>query len=297
MKNVLLSFCLGLLILSGAYGQKTIERTFDGIEEIDVSLGSGDASFVKGSSDQVKLVLRHTFDDYNPTIEKRGDRLFIREERNNGNWNRRGDASWEFTVPDGMELEFNTGSGDVEIDGLTMEISVNSGSGDYDLSKVDGEFKMNTGSGDFTIRDSRGEYRINTGSGDIDIRGMVGEIDGNTGSGDIEIDAITLAGPSGLNSGSGDVEVSLASGLDHDLSINSGSGDATLDFDGNPIEGLIVMQVSKRRGRIVAPFAFDKEEEIDNGGSSPTIRKTAQIGDKDVKIRVGSGSGTAEIEK
>ncbi len=297
MKKQLLSYCLGLLMISTAFGQTTVERTFDGIDEIDMSLGSGDAIFENGNGDDVQLVLTHTFDDYEPVIEKRGDKLYIREERNNGNWSRNGRATWKFTVPDGMELDFNTGSGDVSVTGLEMDIECNSGSGDFELSRARGQFKMNTGSGDVDIRDSEGRYRMNTGSGDIEMAKVSGDIDANTGSGDIEADDLSLTGSSNLNSGSGDVEVSLAGALDHDISINSGSGDAVLDFNGAEIEGVIIMQVSKRHGRIVAPFDFDTEEEIDNGGSSPTLKKTVKLGDKDVRIRIGSGSGRAEVKE
>ena len=297
MKNLLLSVGLCLVLVSAAFGQKTIERTFDGIDEIDMSLGSGDAVFEKGSGDKVQLVLRHSFDSYQPTIEKRGDKLFIREEQRNGNWSRSGSATWTFTIPDGLELEFNTGSGDVSVEGLEMDARVNSGSGDFEIASASGEYKMNTGSGDVEIRKSEGRYRMNTGSGDVELSDVAADIDANTGSGDIEADGLTVAGSCNLNSGSGDVEVSLAGPLDYDISVNSGSGDAVVDFNGAKIEGTIVMQANKRHGRIVAPFKFDTEEEIDNGGSSPTLRKTVKLGDKDVRINIGTGSGTAQVKE
>jgi hypothetical protein len=90
--------------------------------------------------------------------------------------------------------------------------------------------------------------------------------------------------------------VSLSQGLEHDISVNSGSGDAVLDLNGNEISGLVIMTADKRQGEIHAPFPFDKEEEIDNGGST-TIKKTARLGNESVEIRIGTGSGNARINE
>ena len=57
------------------------------------------------------------------------------------------------------------------------------------------------------------------------------------------------------------------------------------------------MTAGERSGNIIAPFKFDKEEVIENGSNSKTIRKTAKLGNQSISIRVGTGSGTAEITK
>jgi len=85
--------------------------------------------------------------------------------------------------------------------------------------------------------------------------------------------------------------------LDYNISVNSGSGNAQLNFNNNPVSGEVVMTANKRNGNIVAPFKFDKEETIDDDHNSQRIRKTAKLGNKDILIRVSTGSGTAEISK
>jgi len=125
---------------------------------------------------------------------------------------------------------------------------------------------------------------------------ITGALGVNVGSGDITASELNITGSSSFNSGSGDTEVVLASVLNHDISVNSGSGDAVLDFNGNKIEGEIVMKASKRNGRIEAPFSFDKEYEEDKGKQIIMI-KEAKIGNKDIRIRVSTGSGTARIIK
>jgi hypothetical protein len=89
--------------------------------------------------------------------------------------------------------------------------------------------------------------------------------------------------------------VLLAGNLEQNISVNSGSGNATLDFNGTSIEGRITMTANERNGDIIAPFKFDTEEIVRNGNSSTRIEKTATFGSKNISIRVGTGSGTATI--
>ncbi len=297
MKNLrLFTFLLATLPMIALAQDQKIERTFSGIDEIEISVGPGDAIFTKSPDNKVYLTLTHNIDDYQPTIEQKGDRLKIREENRNGSW--RGSATWSFQIPDDTEISFNTGSGDFEISGLSAEVSVNSGSGDLEINDFNGEVKGNTGSGDINFDKAEGDFRMNTGSGDVDGNDIKGFMTFNTGSGEIEVKNLILTDDSGFNSGSGDVEISLGAPLDYDISLNSGSGDSSLDFNGNEIEGTIVMKANKRNGRIVAPFKFDSEEEIDNGGrNNVTMKKTAKIGNKDVRINISTGSGTAEVEE
>lgn len=295
MKTIrLLTLVLAMLPIITLAQEQKVERTFSGIEEIDISVGPGDAIFEKSPDNKVYLTLTHNISDYEPTIEQNGDRLRIREDRRkNGRWN--GNVTWGFQVPDDIEIEFNTGSGDFEVLGLTVDASVNTGSGDLSFSNVKGELRGNTGSGDINFSKADGDFKMNTGSGDVDGKDVSGYMSFNTGSGDVEVRNLKLSDNSSFNSGSGDVEISLGAPLDYDISVNSGSGDAVLDFQDQKIEGMIIMRANKRSGRIVAPFKFDKEEEIENGRYNTTIEKTAKIGNKDVQISVSTGSGTAEI--
>jgi len=297
------------------FGQQTITKTYDGVKDIRLITSAGDGIIKKGNSNQVKVTLEYTYDDdsFEPIFEQNGTRLELREEFERGS-RTSGRATWTLEIPDDIDLRFNTGSGDLQIDDLKIElrsnlgsgdielrdltgdIDVNTGSGDIDVDKLDGDLNANTGSGRIVIADSKGNLDVNTGSGDIRLNRITGALGVNVGSGDITATGLNITGSSSFNSGSGDSEVVLASVLNHDISVNSGSGDAVLDFNGNKIEGEIVMKASKRNGRIEAPFSFDKEYEEDKGRQVIMI-KEAKIGNKDIRIRVSTGSGTARIIK
>jgi hypothetical protein len=198
---------------------------------------------------------------------------------------------------------------------MSVKISANSGSGNYRWTNIKGESKINTGSGDITIEDfrgdislnagsgnievskSEGDLSINTGSGNIDLMNLKGIFSVNVGSGDIKAREMVLTGRGSFNSGSGDASVELASTLEYGISVNSGSGDATLNFKGTKMDGQVIMTANKRNGEIIAPFSFDKTEEIEDGYDNTRIKKTAQLGTKGIEIKVGTGSGRAEIKK
>ncbi len=185
----------------------------------------------------------------------------------------------------------------MEITSVKGKIDFNTGSGNIDVKDTDGNISLNTGSGDINATDGLGKFSSNAGSGNIRLDKLKGNLAMNTGSGDIQAENISIDAPGKFNTGSGDATVSLAGELNHDISVNSGPGDATLKFNGAPISGEVIMTANERNGDIVAPFKFDKEETIEDKHSSPRIRKTAKLGSGDITIKIGTGSGTAAITK
>jgi hypothetical protein len=311
---VLTSVFLISCTTSHSQEEKTVEKSFEGIQSINLNTASGDCKISKGDGDAVLVRVIYTYDDdqYTPKMEKNGSSLKL-EEKFHAN-NVRGNSEWELFVPDGLQIGYNTGSGDLIVSDLRGDINFNSGSGDGHTEDFEGELKFNTGSGDFYFKDIQGDLKANSGSGDFHISdckltaeantgsGDIGLTDSkggyklNTGSGDVEAAGLILSEKGSFNTGSGDVEVRLDAALQDDISANSGSGDAVVDFNGHPIEGVVVMTCKKKGGSIKAPFAFDKEEEIDRNGET-FLKKTARLGTKDIRIEVGTGTGTAEIRK
>lgn len=317
MKKISLGLAVCALMLLApvlADAQQKVNKTFSGIKRIRMGTASGSCKIQKSSDGSVKVDLQYSFDGgYEPRIEQEGERLMIKENFSGNHHN--GSSTWTLSVPDGTSLNFTTGSGDLEIDGVTLELDATTGSGDMtfqnmkgditsttgsgnvELMNFSGEIKLNTGSGDMRVEKSSGDIDLTCGSGDIRLADNNGSFSVNTGSGRITATNITLAGSSRFNTGSGDARLILAATPAYDLSVNSGSGDAELDFHGNEIKGEIVMKASKRHGRIEAPFQFDKTEEINSDWGDVTVRKSAVKGNAANRITIGTGSGSAILKK
>lgn len=309
-----------LLAITSAYAQETIEKTYSGVKNIRLTTASGNGTIKKSDSDEVKVHLRYTYDDdvYEPSFEQRGDRLYIEEDFKRSRWSR-GYSEWTLEVPDGIVLDFKTGSGNIEVSGVNIEVRSNTGSGNIDIEEVNGDVRANTGSGNITFQNvegwlnantgsgsirldgTKGDAKLNTGSGNIRSRGIEGELSMNTGSGNIDVMNAIITGSSSFNTGSGTAEVSLAGPLDHDLSVGTGSGNAILDFNGQDISGEFIMRASDKDD-IRAPFKFDEEYEDDRNrsysrrGRRNGWVKEAKVGSKDVQIRISSGSGRAVVK-
>lgn len=314
MKKSVSTLLIVFLIISFGHAQQKVEKSFDGIHSIRLNTASGDCSILRGSGSQVGVSVEFTYDpdDFEVKMEQNGSRLIL-EEKFHAN-SMRGESNWTLKIPDGLEIDFNSGSGNLELSDLNVEMDFNTGSGDATVKQVNGELDFNSGSGDFEFNGVEGEIKANsgsgnhklisvnasvkanTGSGDVEMDRSSGEFKLNTGSGDVEAENITLKEDGNFNTGSGDVEISLQTALDYDIRLNSGSGDAILDFNGQKIEGTIVMKAKKRGGDIRAPFEFDQVEEIEEGGDI-YIKKTKKLGNKDIDIYVGTGTGTAIIRE
>lgn len=311
---------LFLFAVTAAYAQETIEKSYTGIKSIRLTTASGNGTIKKSNTNEVKVHLRYTYDKdvYDPSFEQKGDRLYIEEDFKRSRWTR-GYSEWTLEVPDGIELDFKTGSGNIEVMGVNIEIRSSTGSGNIEIEEVNGEVRANTGSGNITFSQvegmlnantgsgsirldrTKGDADVNTGSGNIRSRGIEGELSMNTGSGNIDVTDAKITGSSSVNTGSGTAEISLAGPLDYDLSISTGSGNAILDFNGQEISGEFVMRASDK-GDIRAPFRFDKEYEDDRGrsynrrGRGNGYVKEAKVGSKDILIKISSGSGRAVVK-
>lgn len=324
LKISVFSFCF-LLFASLSFAQEKVEKSYTGIKSIRLTTASGNGTIKKGSSNEVKVTLEYTYDedDYKPIFEQKGDRLYIEEDFRRSRWTR-GYSEWTLEIPDGIELDFKTGSGNIEVIGVNIELNgstgsgnievegvvgdvhTNTGSGNITLDEVDGRLDANTGSGSIRIGRVKGDSRLNTGSGNIRVNSIEGEMRMNTGSGNIDVVDASITGNSSFNTGSGTAEVSLATELNHDLSISTGSGNAILDFNGQEISGEFVMKAHDKDD-IRAPFRFDKEygdddDDDDNrrrrwnrGGRGYT--KEAKVGNKDILIKISTGSGRAVVKK
>lgn len=319
MRNRILASALTFLVGFSplvAYAQKEVNKTFKDIKSIRITTASGDCKILKSNDASVSVSIRHGYDDrdFEPIMEQSGDRLEITEQFKARNVSG-SQSKWTLTIPEGvavrfktgsgsmeveemkLQLDVNTGSGSVELRKVTGEVGINTGSGNVDLDRFNGEIIANVGSGSFTVVNSQGNLKLSCGSGNIRLSDSQAEFSANTGSGNVTGRNISLAGSSKFNTGSGDVMVGMATAPKHNLSVTSGSGDAELSFNGNEIVGEITMMADKAKGNIVAPFEFDKVEEISAWRDNITVKKTVVKGNSSPQVKITSGSGDAVIKK
>jgi len=135
---------------------------------------------------------------------------------------------YEIEAPADAFLDANTGSGNIEDDGVGADATLGTGSGNIHATGLERSYSVNTGSGNIYVEGGgSGDVKAETGSGNIELRGLHGALKATTGSGDIRAEG-EPAGPWHLETGSGGIELSTG-GAAFDLDASTGSGSIRCD--------------------------------------------------------------------
>ena len=311
--NVILMTGLFFSILYAQEDNK-LHKTFPAKKGVELKITSGDCIVKTGSDNEIIVDMVSDVrpeGSFQPEIRETGNTLKIRERWHGSSSGR---VTWTITVPVKTEFEFSAASGDLTVSGLQSKLETSTASGEITIEDCSGEFNCSTASGDVSISGSKGEFDLSTASGDVDVENSGGEFDISTASGEIKIDdatgAFELSCASGeidakrivvedegsFSTASGDVKVVLAKSSTVDLSLSAASGAVVLDYNGNEVKGFFEFSANKRRGRIVCPFDFDKEEEIERHGETYLLKSFTRGGSQPF-ISLETSSGKAELKK
>lgn len=292
---VFLSFMVSAALLAAP--EEKVDKTFAKKDEIRFKLVLGDCNLKKSSDGRIHVHLVYSYEpdmSFEPRIEERGGRLYL-EEKMRGN-NPKGYSTWTVEVPDDIEIDFNSATGSLTVEGLKLEIDGSTGTGDIGLSQVKGEFNLKTGTGDVEASDSEGEFDLSSGTGNVEIKNCKGNFDAKSGTGDVMAEGLTVEFDGEFSSGTGDAEVSFPEGTDFELRVSSGTDDAILNMNGKQIKGYFEFTCHARKGRIVCPVKFDKEEEYRDNDQT-YLRKSFTQGKDVPKVYIKTGTGTAKLKK
>jgi DUF4097 and DUF4098 domain-containing protein YvlB len=279
-----------------AQRKKELDKTFDSKDLIEIDLVLGDCNLKQSEDGKVHVYLVYTYDDdyFEPRIKERSNALIIEEKFYGRNGD--GDSEWTISVPKDCEIDFEAATGSLYIDNLQAKIDGNSGTGEMDVRESKGKFDLNSGTGRIVVEDSDGSFELNSGTGRVKVENCSGDFDVNSGTGKTVGINITIQDEAEFNSGTGTAEVTRPKGEDFELFINSGTGNAVLDMDGEPIEGYFEFSVDSHGGDIRSPIEFDDEEEYrEREGYS--YRRYFTKGKKTPRYYISTGTGTAELKR
>jgi hypothetical protein len=278
-----------------AQEEKSLNKTFEGIEKIEINLVLGSCEITRGNDQKIsiKLTYTHSEDYFEPVLRQVSNRLTV-EEKFRGK-NGEGDSYWILEIPDGMDIEFESATGNLFMTGVEAELDGSSGTGNIEISNASGEFDLSSGTGNIEVKDSKGDFELNSGTGKVILEMCEGDFDANSGTGKVEASKIKLRYSGEFNSGTGEVMVKSPSGGDFTLEVNSGTNDAVLDMRGQKLTGYFELKTKKGAGKIRSSEKFDKEEEYKESGST-YLKKSFTRGSADPKFYISSGTGDAELK-
>jgi len=246
--------------------------TVNGHVELTVSTGSGHIHLTHGSGDRIHIV-GHVKSNWganeskvqeiakNPPIEQTGNIVRIGQHHENYH---NISIDYDIEAPANSFLEANSGSGDINDDGVGQNAKLGTGSGSIHATGLQGGFIVNTGSGDvYAEQTGQGDVKAQTGSGRVELKNVNGSLHAGTGSGDIKV----AGNPSSdwkLGTGSGSVEF-WAGNAAFTLDASTGSGSVHTDQE-------MAVQGSYDKHHIVG--------KVHGGG--PTVR--IETGSGDIRV-------------
>jgi DUF4097 and DUF4098 domain-containing protein YvlB len=281
---------------------------------LQLSTGSGDSTITVGAPGEIKVHGEISVQSFsaesgqkrineitaNPPVNQQGN--LIRVGGSAGGMNNVS-IDWTITVPPDTDLRAESGSGDLNIDGIKGaanlalgsgavkamniggDVDLRAGSGDVDISNVGGQITGNAGSGDVQFANVKGNVRFEAGSGGISVDGPGAGVDLRSGSGDIGVK--NASGDVRAHTGSGEVEVQGNPGESHYWDIRTSSGDVTLEL---PSTASLRLNARSDSGSIDTSLPISME------GTSDKQQLRAKIGDGKARAEVETGTGNITVK-
>ncbi len=173
-----------------------------GIDILEIDAGAGNMD-VKGVAGLENIVVKATVivpdadaDDAMKVIEKKMKLSLDRKDNHakldswfeDGFFGKGSSAriDLEVSVPTGVDVSIDDGSGSIEVNDIAAAVSIDDGSGSIDLRNV-ANVNIDDGSGSIEISNVAGDVSIVDGSGSINVRSVTGSVTIDDGSGGIDV--------------------------------------------------------------------------------------------------------------
>ncbi|MFG1870363.1 DUF4097 family beta strand repeat-containing protein [Micromonospora arborensis] len=236
---VALGLATTLIVLSGCDNLSFRRLDYDNTEEVQITTirlsgGAGDV-VVRGtgpaSKVRIKRVVRYQGGEPdNARYEIKGSELVLDTDCGS-----RCSISYEVTVPEGVAVQGETSSGNVELSRVgAVDVRVNSG--DVRVSGASGTLGVETESGNIEVSEAAAAVRLRASSGDISARRLSGTVDAEATSGNVNVE-LDKPASARVHASSGDVTLLVPEGS-YRVRANADSGDKTVTVADNPAASL-----------------------------------------------------------
>ena len=292
--------------------QQVQNRLFTPKELIDIQLVSGSCRINAGPADAIHVRVAHRYgpaDKFTATLSEEDNLLRLREEffslaRSQTEWTIEAPPQTQFRIHSASgdiilteltgPIEVESVSGDIKVRGTTGRLALKTATADIDLANCVGDITAETGSGLIKAQTLDGTLHFTTNSGPIKSKDLSGQLSLHSNSGDISAAALHATGPGFFNTTSGDLAIGLAQAPAAEMTLQTVSGDAVLDYGGAPISGNFSFYAQVDRGEIIAPFSFDREEQHELEGHTYQLKSFSRTDDLP-QILLRTDSGRAEL--
>lgn len=144
-----------------------------------------------------------------------------------------GQVDLDVTVPTNANVQIDSGSGSIEVDGTTGSVTAHSLNGDVTLNSVQGTVQASSSNGDVTLSNVTGQMTLQDANGDITATNVSGAMNATNGGGDINVKQGSLSGQSLLRTNNGDISFDGSLDPNGNYQMESGGGDVDVTLPSN----------------------------------------------------------------
>ena len=201
---------------------ETQHQTYDhAITRLVIDGGTGDLTFSRGESSSVVVDRRLTWSFWKPEITEtwEGETLRVTTRCPPINAGPNCSVDYVIALPDGVDVEAYTGTGDVSVSDLRGDVRVTTGTGDITAAGLTStDVDVQSGTGDVTLRFGNAPRTVqaDTGTGNVRITvppGDLYQVNGDSGTGDLRVRLVHDPSASRqitVHTGTGDIDVSYS---------------------------------------------------------------------------------------
>ncbi|MGI9199886.1 MAG: hypothetical protein ACR2QL_02415 [Woeseiaceae bacterium] len=181
---------------------RDLELPASGVDILEIDAGAG-SILVTGVADSTDIVVRAIIrvpdDDEDDAQQLIAEDLVLKLEKKrskakldayfeHGSWSVSESAAvdLEVSIPQGLEIFVDDGSGSMIIENVQSAVEVDDGSGSIEISGAT-SVVVDDGSGPVRITNVSGDVEVEDGSGDIKVRAVGGTVTIDDGSGGIDV--------------------------------------------------------------------------------------------------------------
>jgi len=217
--------------------QQTMD--IDGVTSLKLGMVRGRFQVITHSGPGVRLELAEVHGDP-VAVSLNSGRLEVRHQLHGAqgwfrnlmetvNHNSENSAVITIAVPQGVEVEAGTVSGEGLISGISAHVRLNTVSGSVVADSTSGELQVTTISGSVDVRNHRGVLTAKSVSGTVTASGHFTNVRTNTVSGHLSVELLGFTRDFGSNSVSGDLTIRMPHDVGADIVAKSAGGAVILD--------------------------------------------------------------------
>jgi len=210
---------LWLAPLGAQAAEQSFTKTINLRDRLNLAIvsGAGTIQISEGPAGRLRITGHVKANDWRPTDDRLRDIAANPPIQQDGNIIRIGSAEqlahviidYEIEAPANSIIQASSSVGDIFDEGVGLNVHFNTGSGNIHATRLKGSIDVRSKEGDIEVeQNGQGEVKVVSGTGNLELRDLQGTLQAATDAGNIKVSGVP-GGDWSVHTGRGDVELTL----------------------------------------------------------------------------------------